>query len=300
MKRKIIKQGASTLTISLPSAWTKQYDLSPGVEIEVEQKGKDLIVSTEKTFHSQKSELKLEGDEMYLNWTYLNSVYIRGDEEIKVIFDNDKIKDMAETCPGDYLGFAVVEQGTNYFVIKELTETKDVELESIVRRIFILIKLMAEDSLIFMKKDDIKSLNELKRRDRTINSFVAFCLRTLNKKGYQDFQKSMLYSNIIILLEQLADEFHRLCRKIKDPLKKDQINMFEKVVIMVGEFYEAFYSYDKKKIKKIWKQRNELREKITKMMKKTCTINEAQFYYRVQKIAESIVDIIKVQIGLKV
>jgi len=49
MKRKIIKQGVNTLTLSLPSDWTKRLNLKPGDEVEVEERGTALNISTEGT-----------------------------------------------------------------------------------------------------------------------------------------------------------------------------------------------------------------------------------------------------------
>ena len=48
MKRKVVKQGAATLTISLPSKWTKKFELKNGDEINLNEKGDALIVTNSK------------------------------------------------------------------------------------------------------------------------------------------------------------------------------------------------------------------------------------------------------------
>ena len=35
MKRKVVKHGTSTLTVSLPSLWAKEYGLKPGDELRI-------------------------------------------------------------------------------------------------------------------------------------------------------------------------------------------------------------------------------------------------------------------------
>ena len=49
MKRRIIKQGHNTLTITLPSKWAKKFNINPGDEVELIEQGKDLKIATEKT-----------------------------------------------------------------------------------------------------------------------------------------------------------------------------------------------------------------------------------------------------------
>ena len=48
MKRKLVSQGRATLTISLPSKWLKTFGLKAGDDIDIEEKGADLIVKTER------------------------------------------------------------------------------------------------------------------------------------------------------------------------------------------------------------------------------------------------------------
>ena len=48
MKRKIVKHGNSTLTVSLPSKWAKNNSLKQGDEIDVIENGKELILNSKK------------------------------------------------------------------------------------------------------------------------------------------------------------------------------------------------------------------------------------------------------------
>ena len=45
MKRKIVKQGAATLMISLPSKWCKKFGLKKGDEVDIETANDSLLVS---------------------------------------------------------------------------------------------------------------------------------------------------------------------------------------------------------------------------------------------------------------
>ncbi|MBW2987388.1 AbrB/MazE/SpoVT family DNA-binding domain-containing protein, partial [Candidatus Woesearchaeota archaeon] len=45
MKRKVVKQGSATLTVSLPTSWTKKYNIKPGDEIEMEVQDKAILIT---------------------------------------------------------------------------------------------------------------------------------------------------------------------------------------------------------------------------------------------------------------
>ena len=139
MKRKIIKQGSGTLTISLPTNWAKLFKLKSGDEIDVTQEGKMLVVSTKERFKAKKSELDLCGFDAPMIWIYLINVYIRGDDEIRVVFDDPKILKQISIATRQFIGFDIIEQGKRYCILKDLSGTTDTGLDMILRRIFLLI-----------------------------------------------------------------------------------------------------------------------------------------------------------------
>ena len=49
MRRKVIKQGHNTLTITLPSSWVNKFNIKTGDELDVREQGKILSIGTEKS-----------------------------------------------------------------------------------------------------------------------------------------------------------------------------------------------------------------------------------------------------------
>ena len=60
MKRKLVSQGRATLTISLPSKWLKTFALKAGDEVDIEEKGAELILKTEKGVTIEKTEVDVK------------------------------------------------------------------------------------------------------------------------------------------------------------------------------------------------------------------------------------------------
>ena len=54
MKRKIVQHGCSSLTITLPFPWVRKFNLKKGDELEVEEQGHTLLVSTQKDTSADK------------------------------------------------------------------------------------------------------------------------------------------------------------------------------------------------------------------------------------------------------
>jgi len=46
MKRKIVQHGSSSLTITLPIKWVEKFGLKKGGELNVEENGPTLLIST--------------------------------------------------------------------------------------------------------------------------------------------------------------------------------------------------------------------------------------------------------------
>src|SRR3989338_5912601 len=90
MKRKVVKQGAATLTISLPSKWGKKFDLKNGDELNLEEQGDALIV-TNKNIKSLKQRQIDISDLFPLINIALVKAYQHGHEEIKLVYNNPEL-----------------------------------------------------------------------------------------------------------------------------------------------------------------------------------------------------------------
>jgi len=58
MKRKLIEQGGGTLMVSLPSRWIRDFELEKGDEVEIEEIGKQIIISNLKEISFDAIQLK--------------------------------------------------------------------------------------------------------------------------------------------------------------------------------------------------------------------------------------------------
>ncbi len=291
MKRKLIRQGSSTLTISLPSSWTKRFNLQPGTEVDVEDKGRELCLFPEKDFTSRKTTIDVTGFNRTMIRYYINSLYIRGDEEIEVRYDDPKQFEILQSSLDFVMGYAIITQCSKSCTIKDLSGNTNVEFEPILRRVFYMIISFGEDGLEMMEKKE--RLGTFWRRDLTIDKYIFYSLRMLTKKGHEDFEKTRLYYNLLLLMEHLADEYSRFFRNaeqnhenITGKIKK----LLKEVNTMFKDFSDVFYKYDKKKVQEILESKRKIREKLLK--------DNNPLNYYLTKIPESIANLIQIYLQL--
>src|SRR3989344_2410036 len=87
MKRRITKQGHNTLTITLPSEWTKRLSLTPGQEIELLERENGLFVTAQRNGHKLKrAEFDISEMDIPTIWKYFMAIYIEDYDEFLVKF----------------------------------------------------------------------------------------------------------------------------------------------------------------------------------------------------------------------
>ncbi|MEW6295357.1 MAG: AbrB/MazE/SpoVT family DNA-binding domain-containing protein [Candidatus Diapherotrites archaeon] len=101
MKRKVIRQGHNTFTVTIPIRWARQQGLSPGSEIDLVEKGNSLVINTDKVNNNgnTRAEIDITGLPNKLLWRYISAVYRAGYDEIKINFDstennNEKLNEL--------------------------------------------------------------------------------------------------------------------------------------------------------------------------------------------------------------
>ncbi len=280
MKRKIIKQGHNTLTITLPSEWTKRFNLNSGKEIDLTERENGLFLSTEKTGIHKKTEFDITGMDLPTIWKYFMAVYREGYEEVIIKFNPDiqlenpykffshhqldlrykkepdkkHIEEILHGFVTRFIGFEVVEHGKDYIVIREMGEPTSKEFDNSLRRVFLLIQQMAEETLEALKTNNSKMLTHMHDVDINIDKFHDYCIRILNKIGNKEPRKSELLFSTLFLLELLGDEFKSISHHLLYDFKQDihfngVITIAQSIKEQFDLFYNLFYNFDKDKLK---------------------------------------------------
>jgi phosphate uptake regulator len=282
VRRKIIKQGHNTLTVTLPSKWAKKLNLRAGDEVSFIERGNGIFINAEKVDKPSEIEIDISDLNVHLIWKHICTAYREGYDKIIIKFLPDAsyespYKYYAHYIPDPYymrngrltpqefiseisdrfVGFEVIDFGENHCVLKEIGKSTSREFDSSLRRIFLLLLHLSEGIIDALKKGKEDFLDKAHNVDIQIDKFHDFCSRVLNKTGFEEPSKSSLISTLIYLLELVGDEFKHLAIQLR---KKNTKKINTKAVIdnlnSINEqlkiFYELYYKYDKKRLAKLF------------------------------------------------
>ena len=270
MKRKIIKQGHNTLTLTLPNAWVKKLNLKGGDEIDIVECENSLLINAKENSAPKHFEIDIRNFSVPLLWRYFQGAYRSGCDEIKIYFDpakreyedayhyytsqfeyarlGEKIPPkpaiaMIQEVTNRFIGVDVVETGKNYCLVKEMAEVTVKEFENSLRRIFLSILQIFDRIMESIEKNQINTpslCKEIHTMDLTIDKLVDYCARILSKISGQipDRKKPTIFSSLFIL-ELLGDEFKYIGKHIA--LSKKPIKDILKMTKMIKEHFELYY-----------------------------------------------------------
>ena len=123
MKRKLVRQGTSTLMVSLPSNWVKKHDLEKGSEVDLELAQDKVLVSASELKKKRSTKIELVGLTESSLRTLITNTYRKGFDRIEVLFkDNKQFKIIEQTIKTKLIGFEVINKKANTCIIENITE----------------------------------------------------------------------------------------------------------------------------------------------------------------------------------
>ncbi len=267
IKRKIVLHGPSTLTISLPSSWVKKFNVKKGDEVELNEQGRELVISSESTkFEEKKIDIGKLGR---VGRSYITSSYRQGYDEIDFAYSQGHyLETIQELISKEITGFEVVRHQNNHCIIKDLTGHSKDEFSTALRRVWLLLLDLSIESLEVIKKNNSSELKNIKMIDYSINKFTNYCLRILIKKGRYDYKKTPPYYHLVKRLEEIADQYKELCKFHSMNPKNyndNMVEMFEKTNRHLNDVYELFYKYDDDKIEEMYNATKETYDELSKI-----------------------------------
>jgi phosphate uptake regulator len=264
MKRKLVKQGAATMMISLPAKWVRDNGLDKGDEVDLIEENNLIKIGTDSKEEKNVTTINVSGLGIITN-RVLMSYYIRGVDELEVIFTKpEEIKDFQKRIVNELLGFEIIEQRQNKLVIKDITGTDKQDINNIIKRIFFILDSMGEELISGIEnKHDLSPIIEI---DISVNKFVNFCLRNLNKHGYTKYRKTTYFYGIVSALEEIGDLYKKMAEKVtkKEPIQKDELNNLKEIKFLLKDFEKLLFNFNKIDLVNFAKNYKNINEKISR------------------------------------
>jgi phosphate uptake regulator len=217
MKRKLVKQGATTMMISLPSKWIRQNNLQKGDEIELEESSNNLIISTEAEKSKRTTEINLSSLTESSIRTSIVNAYRLGYDEIKVNFpDKRTLSIIQNVTDKNLIGFEIIKKSLTDCVIENITEPSSGQFENIFEKVWLNIEELFEiaEEILNGKKHEFEPV------EKKIQQFDNFCRRVISKSRL--FELSQLrWTFHVELVHGTRELYHMLRYLAKNKIKVD-------------------------------------------------------------------------------
>ncbi|HLC53673.1 MAG TPA: hypothetical protein VJK03_03955 [Candidatus Nanoarchaeia archaeon] len=290
MKRKVIRQGNQAYTLTLPIEWVRRNRISEASELDVSDAGKSLLINSSGIPDGGSVTLHADGwNERNIN-AHLAALYAKGADEVIFISKRDISSELIKNG-GAMIGFALVEQDHERYVIRDVSGGNYPHLDEIFKRVFQIILLFYEAAAqdIFGKQQE--KLETLKARDVEVNKFCLYLQRAINKMSYADAINGRILFTYSYALEKISDEVERAWRTnikhnvLKTKALRELVELSKEVLEQAFDFY---YRPMTSGLEAIYALRNTVREKSLLIPR----LNSAttRFIRHIVKIAEDAAD----------
>lgn len=243
MKRKIVKLGTATFVTSLPSKWVREHSLKQGDYLEVEPKGKQLVISTDKVTDFKSIVVELPLKKRFMK-RLVHAPYCAGYDEIKFIYDDPSLIKSIQEPAKILMGFDIVDQGENYCIFRNIASSFEAEFDNIFKRAFMVIQSLLDDCVDALDKKEFSRFENLPETDQLIDKLTFFCERVLNRRGNSPantFKYVTVWS-----LEQIGDDIKDCCTALEGMtnISDKTLDRFRKVRSFFKDFFNFYFKPD--------------------------------------------------------
>ncbi len=280
IRRKVVLQGNSTLSISLPLKWAQKYGVQKGDEIDIREESDRLIVSAQNQGpHTYELIQDVSGLDPRLVDRLIARSYQKGYDKLILTHNDPTLLKIIQDKVKELIGFEIMEYNDRSCVIQSISKRIDLDFEICLRKLFLGLRYMLHALEEAYRKSDYKALEHLYRRDLEINRLAYFCLRQLSKDHFTDGEathKGHVLYYLIESAEDLGDGLKRLAAELAVAKKKSERieELFKRILVQYELSYSYFYSPTKEKANTAYQFNKEIRKEIMKILSSTPSKDE--------------------------
>lgn len=246
MKRKLVKQGAATLMISLPSKWVKQYGLDKGDEIDMQEKANTLIIAPDLTEKKKETNLHLASKTESFIRTLITNTYRAGYDKVEVTYENaEQFKILQSVITHNLIGFEITKKDKGKCIVENITEPSTEQFEKILSKFFLNVGGLLESTRerlgdVIDRTEEIEDFSIIEPR---IIKYDNFCRRAISKKQSSIEKAEFLWAFLTLLvhaqrelyhLNHISDKKTKVSREVLELLREGK-HLFENVVTAYTE-----------------------------------------------------------------
>jgi phosphate uptake regulator len=239
MRRKLVKQGAATLMVSLPAKWVKEHHLAKGSEVVIEQQYNNLVIATDHVEPKTEISITLVNQTESAIRTVITNTYRRGFDKIIVHYSKEEqYRILADTVKTRLIGFDITKKEKDSCVVENITEPSPDHFDNLSRKILFSISELFELTTQYLQ-GTIPSADFFEVEER-IQKYDNFCRRILTNTKPKNYEYMWAFLTLIVHAQR--ELFHLI--QEADSVKKKQ--SASKQVQALLEDTKDFYDLIKK------------------------------------------------------
>jgi len=219
MRRKLIKQGGSGLTVYVPKRWVDLKGLKAGDEVDVAEENERIVIARAGETRQLRKEVSFETTSTSVIRSTIASLYKAGYDEMILKFKEMPSMSSMNEIINTFTGLEILSQDKDSITIKCFLRLDEDETEKLINKMFQLTKLVVEEIKNEWDKADIDNLTTLVRINA--RKLRDHSLRTIHASKYGG-DKSYDYYDLVTVLEEIAAEFLFLAKNVKEKKLKDK------------------------------------------------------------------------------
>jgi len=271
MKRKVIKQGHDTMTVTLPKSWCRNMGIKGGDELNIDEHDNILTIAAQnkenkKSIRLSTKELERFSAAKIISASYelgFDKIFIDIDKNISKCWDNgeEEFVNTINYYVDRLMGFEVTSHVGRKMTIENLSQPL-LKFESVISRIFSMIIEGLQNYIEAVEKKDKKLLADAEMRHDNITRFCSLALRIICYNNNMFKTDSLANFVIVNKLDKFADFFRYIYKDtLIDKRNLKGISESAKKTLKYVETFRSFYSnYDINKMNDLDNLRGELKK----------------------------------------
>ena len=274
MKRKLVQLGPTSLAMTLPKKWIDKFHLTQGKEVDVEEKDKILVVSTEATGPKETTNFDFSGLTPTIMRLMLSAAYKQGLPDITLTNVNKQQKKDIEKAINILVGYERLDQGPKSVRLVDVSRPAEELIDKAQQQMLWKILNMIDEIIAGIHPEDLQAL------DLEINRVSWFLQRTI-AVYYARSQELFLMFEEAGILEVLGDGLKDYNKETRTKPKAHKV--------LLGEIKQAIEDLQSFRSKPNMERMLSTRDSIKKIKKKMKAHPLAQVVQKVDDLYEAVV-----------
>ena len=265
MKRKLIKQGNSALTVTVPSSWTKYNNLEAGDEVTIEEEGDKIVVHTEGNEKYVEKTISIKLIEPIYIHRILTNCYKAGVDKLNLIFQKEvPIKLVNEIINKYCMGYEITSVDKRLCTITNYSVAEESQIDQLIRKNFFIVKEIQNTILNDIDNKKFENLTEISMMLHNVQKLCNYAIRVSIK--------TIKNNNIIQYNRNIFTQLYLYTRKLlyiylnvkNERVKPRTTFLLKELFELFNEYHKAYLVRDIDKIYNLGILENKLKSNLSK------------------------------------